>query len=173
LKGYLAELNAHAANAHAAEHAVKQAQAAAERDRRASLDDRLKHLLGTIPLEVQDEGLSIVEVLAMLRPRGSEHSCCNAGQLADALRRLGFVRERRWHDGRSSFRALWRKRLGQTPTRAPALIEDDEPMAGNNSVNRTPSDGDPRSLGTAPDCLENSDVCRGAPANGKTASLRR
>jgi hypothetical protein len=46
----------------------------------------------------------------MLRPRGSEHSCCTAGQLGDALRRLGFVRERRWRDGRSSFRALWRRR---------------------------------------------------------------
>jgi integrase/recombinase XerD len=32
---------------------------------------------------------------------------------------------------------------------------------------------DPRSLGTAPDCLENSDVCRGAPASGKPASFRR
>jgi hypothetical protein len=60
----------------------------------------------------------------MLRPRGSEHSCCTAGQLADALRRLGFVRERRWRNGRESFRALWRKR--QVRTAAPAtLIEDD------------------------------------------------
>jgi hypothetical protein len=50
--------------------AVKQAQTAAERDRRTSLDDRLKHLLGTIPPEVQDEGLSIVELQVMLRPRG-------------------------------------------------------------------------------------------------------
>ena len=91
-----------AVNAHAAslrtQDAVKQAQQAkeaAERDRRTSLDDRLKHLLGTIPPEVQDEGLSIVAVQVMLRPRGSEHSCCTAGQLGDALRRLGFVRERR------------------------------------------------------------------------------
>ena len=125
MRSYLAELNAHAA-ALRTQDAVKQAQAAAERDRRTSLDDRLKHLLGTIPPEVQDEGLSIVAVQVMLRPRGSEHSCCNAGQLADALRRLGFVRERRWRDGRSSFRALWRKRQVRQPIAAsPIPIEDD------------------------------------------------
>jgi hypothetical protein len=77
LRGYLAELNAHAAEQRT-QDAVKQAQQAkeaAERDRRTSLDDRLKHLLSTIPPEIQDEGLSIVSVQAMLRPRGSEHSC--------------------------------------------------------------------------------------------------
>ena len=121
--GYIAALNAHVAAQRAQDAAVK--QAAAERDRRTSLDDRLKHLLGTIPPEVQDEGLSIVAVQVMLRPRGSEHSCCTAGQLADALRRLGFVRERRWRDGRSSFRELWRKRQVRTPIAAPStLIED-------------------------------------------------
>jgi hypothetical protein len=127
LKGYLAELNAHAATLRT-QDAVKQAQQAkeaAERDRRTSLDDRLKHLLGTIPPEIQDEGLSIVAVQVMLRPRGSEHSCCTAGQLGDALRRLGFVRERRWRDGRSSFRALWRKRQSSVPHGTPSpLIED-------------------------------------------------
>jgi hypothetical protein len=80
LKSYLAELNAHAAEQRTQEDAVKQAAgAAAEHDRCTSLDDRLKHLLGTIPPEVQDEGLSIVAIQVMLRPRGSEHSCCNAG----------------------------------------------------------------------------------------------
>jgi hypothetical protein len=123
LRGYLAELNAHAATLRT-QDAVKPAQAAAERDRLTSLDARLKHLLGTIPPEVQDEGLSIVEVQVMLRPRGSEHSCCTAGQLGDALRRLGFVRERRWRDGRTSFRALWRKRQVRPPPGAAPLIED-------------------------------------------------
>ena len=128
MRSYLAELNAHAATLRT-QDAVKQARQAkeaAERDRRTSLDDRLKHLLGTIPPEVQDEGLSIVAVQVMLRPRGSEHSCCTAGQLGDALRRLGFVRERRWRDGRSSFRALWRKRQPRVkPTPPSTLIEED------------------------------------------------
>ena len=74
MKSYLAELAAHAATLRTQEDVVKQAQAAAERDRRTSLDDRLKHLLSTIPPEIQDEGLSIVAVQVMLRPRGSEHS---------------------------------------------------------------------------------------------------
>jgi hypothetical protein len=126
LKSYLAELDAHAAREQRTQDAVKQAQAAAERDRRTSLDDRLKHLLGTIPPEIQDEGLSIIAVQVMLRPRGSEHSCCTAGQLGDALRRLGFVRERRWRDGRSSFRALWRKRQPRVkPTPPSTVIEED------------------------------------------------
>src|SRR5262245_24307117 len=118
LKGYLNELNAHVAEQHVAEQARQDVKAAAERDRRTLLDDRLKHLLSTIPPEVQDEGLSIVAVQTMLRPHGSERSICTAGQLGDALRRLGFVRERRWHDGRSSFRALWRKHQVGTPIAA-------------------------------------------------------
>jgi hypothetical protein len=125
MKSYLNELNAHAATLRT-QDAVKQAQQAkeaAERDRRTSLDDRLKHLLGTIPPEIQDQGLSIVSVQVMLRTPGSERSCCTAGQLGDALRRAGFVRERRWHDGRSSFRALWRKRQVRTAA-PPTLIED-------------------------------------------------
>ena len=64
MKGYLAELNAHVAEHRAQDDAVKQAQAA----RRTSLDERLKHLLGTIPPEVQAAGLSIVELQVMLRP---------------------------------------------------------------------------------------------------------
>jgi hypothetical protein len=124
MKSYLNELNAHAAEHRAQDDAVK--QAAAERDRRTSLDGRLQHLLSTIPPEVQAAGLSIVELQVMLRPRGSEHSCCTAGQLGDALRRLGFTRERRWHDGRSSFRALWRLRQVRPPIAAPpTLIEED------------------------------------------------
>ena len=53
MKSYLAELAAHAASLRA-QDAVKQAQAPAERDRRTSLDDRLKHLLGTIPPEIPE-----------------------------------------------------------------------------------------------------------------------
>jgi hypothetical protein len=117
LKGYISELNAHVEAQRAVTQAQQAAEAAAERDT-AQLDGKLKHLLSTIPIEVQREGLSIVELQTMLRPRGSERSCATAGQLGDALRRLGFVRERRWHDGRSSFRALWRKRQVSPSTSA-------------------------------------------------------
>jgi hypothetical protein len=131
MKGYIAELNAGVVEHRAQDDAVK--QAAAERDRLNSLDGKLQRLLGAIPPEVQDAGLSIVEVQRMLRPPGAGRSCCNAGQLGDALRRQGFVRERRWRDGGASFRALWRKRLvkppphrsaGQAAARPSTLIDD-------------------------------------------------
>jgi hypothetical protein len=91
LRGYLNELNAQVAAQRAQDDAVK--QEAAARDRLNSLDGRLQHLLSTIPLEVQAAGLSIVEVQVMLRPPGSERSCCTAGQLGDALRRLAWISE--------------------------------------------------------------------------------
>ena len=75
---------------------------------------------------MQDEGLSIIEVQRMLRPPGARRSCCNAGQLGGALRRLGFTRERRWRDGGAGFRALWHKRLVKPPpARAPSTLIDD------------------------------------------------
>jgi hypothetical protein len=116
MKGYINELNAGVAEHRAQDDAVK--QAAAARDRLTSLDDRLARLLSTIPPEAQAAGLSIIEVQRMLRPPGAGRSCCNTGQLGNALRRAGFVRERRWHDGRSGFRALWHRR------RAAPLLED-------------------------------------------------
>jgi hypothetical protein len=121
LKGYVAELNRHVEEQHAVTQARQAAKAAAEHDL-ATLDGKLKRLLSTIPAEVQAEGLSIVELQVLLRPRGSDRSCCTAGQLGDALRRLGFVRERRWHDGRSSFRALWHRRQVSPIAAAPSPL---------------------------------------------------
>ena len=119
MKSYLNELNAQVEEQRGRLASVKQDQAAAARGRLTLLDARLKCLLDTIPPEVQTEGLSIVALQVMLRPRGQVRSCCNVGQLADALRRLGFQRERRWRDGQSSFRALWRKVSGAQPPGAP------------------------------------------------------
>jgi hypothetical protein len=118
LRAYIAELDAQVAEHRAEGDTVK--QEAAERDRLNSLDGKLKCLLDTIPAEVQAAGLSITEVQRMLRPPGAGRSCCNAGQLGNALRRQGFTRERSWYDGRAGFRALWRKRQ----VKPPILIED-------------------------------------------------
>jgi hypothetical protein len=112
MRSYIAELDAHT-EAQRAQDAVKQAaeaETARERARRASLDGRLASLLSTIPAEVQAAGLSIVELQVMLRPPGSERSCATTGQLGNALRRQGFVRERGWYNGREGFRALWHRR---------------------------------------------------------------
>ena len=51
------------------------------------------------------------------------------------------------------------KRIGFGRWGRPKGLSQALPPAGSTAT--------PRSLGTAPDCLENSDVCRGAPANGK------
>jgi hypothetical protein len=87
LKSYLNELNAHVEEQRAVTQTQRATEAAAARDRRTSLDGRLKHLLDTIAPEVQAAGLSIVELQVMLRPRGSERSCCTAGHGGPSIRR--------------------------------------------------------------------------------------
>ena len=123
MKGYLRELDTQAAEERARHDAVKQARTeatiAAARERFTPLDVRLGRLLATIPAEVQAEGLSIIAVQTKLRPRGHNPAYgCHIGELAAALRRFGFVRERRWRDEQSSFRALWHKRIA-TPAPPP------------------------------------------------------
>lgn len=85
------------------------AEAHAARDRLVPLQVRLARLLTAIPPAVQAEGLSILALQAQLRPRGRGHSRCHVGELADALRKLGFRRERRRHGDATGFRAVWRK----------------------------------------------------------------
>jgi hypothetical protein len=65
-------------------------------------------LQATIPIEVQREGLSLSSLQASLRGRWRGN--CHPGDLGNALRKLGFKRERRWHD-EGGFRALWYLRL--------------------------------------------------------------
>jgi hypothetical protein len=83
------------------------AEAEAARERLTPLHERLARLLATIPPEVQREGLSLATLQGQLRARGRGHSRCHAGELGEALRRAGFVRERRWRGDAEGFRALW------------------------------------------------------------------
>jgi hypothetical protein len=95
----------------AAEQARREEHAAAEakeaRERLTPLHDRLARLLATIPPEVQREGLSLTILQGQLRARGAGHSRCHAGELGGALRRAGYVRERRWRGDAKGFCALW------------------------------------------------------------------
>jgi hypothetical protein len=84
------------------------AEAEAARERLTPLDERLARLLASIPREVQAEGLSLPTLQGQLRARGRGHSRCHAGELGEALRRAGFVRERRWRGDAREFCALWR-----------------------------------------------------------------
>ena len=109
MKAYLntltAQLDAERIRREAAKLAQAEAATHAAREKLVPLDERLARLLATIPAEVQREGLPIEALQAQLRARGRGHSRCHVGELGEALRRLGFYRERRWSG--NSFRALW------------------------------------------------------------------
>ena len=72
------------------------AEAEAVRVRLTPLEDRLTRLLTTIPIDVQREGLSLASLQASLR--GRSRGNCHPGELGQALRRLGFQRQRDWSD---------------------------------------------------------------------------
>ena len=74
------------------------------RERLTPLEDRLARLLATIPIEILHDGLSLASLQASLR--GCWRGACHPGELGAALRRIGFVRRRRWSDS-CGFRALW------------------------------------------------------------------
>lgn len=106
---YVRSLNAFVEAEHARHKARQEekshAEADAARQKLIPLVARLKKLLDTIPAEVQAEGLSLETVRKMLR--GAKGRGAHAGEIGDALRRLGYVRERRWRTAEGGFRAKW------------------------------------------------------------------
>jgi hypothetical protein len=108
VSAYVAQLNRYIESQRLKDEAQRQAKQEAEtsaaRERLTPLEDRLKRLLATIPMEVQREGLSLATLQSSLRGkwRGNAHP----GEIGSALRKLGFVRKRQWHDS-LGFRALW------------------------------------------------------------------
>jgi hypothetical protein len=106
MSAYIAALNA-AVERDRAQHAEKvRAKTQAARERLTPLETRLARVLAPIPVELQREGLSLSLLQASLRGRWRGN--CHAGELGTALRKLGFKRERRWHDN-DGFQAVWRK----------------------------------------------------------------
>jgi hypothetical protein len=72
--------------------------------RMAKLEDRLRRLLQTIPIEVQREGLSLRSLQSCLRGRWRGN--CHPGELGAALRKLRFERRRLWKSA-AGFSARW------------------------------------------------------------------
>ena len=109
-KHYIAQLNAATEANRAKEQARREERARAEahaaRERLTPLEDRLRRVLASIPIDVQREGLSLASLQASLR--GRSRGNCHPGELGQALRRLGFQRQRDWSDA-DGFRAIWRK----------------------------------------------------------------
>jgi len=111
MSAYIKQLQAEAAAQQAKDELARadQTRAAAKtaRERLTPLETRVARLLEDIPAELQREGLSLPSLQAALR--GRQGGKASAGEIGEVLRRLAFVRERRWH-GHDGFRAVWRKR---------------------------------------------------------------
>jgi hypothetical protein len=111
VSAYIAQLKAALAAEEAREAvAAKQAKQAAlevAKERMTPLDERLKRVLKTIPDEMLNEGVSLASIKVMLRGRWRGHP--HPGELAEALRRVGFERVRGWQNG-TCFRAFWRRK---------------------------------------------------------------
>jgi hypothetical protein len=108
MSAYVQQLMRMAEQEQARREEEKQASRRTAEERMSPLIDRLKRLLQQIPEEVQREGLSLMVLQAQLRARGRGHIRCHVGELGEALRKLGFRRERRWRSD-ARFSAVWRK----------------------------------------------------------------
>ena len=105
MNAYVAALNKVVADEQAKQIEAREAkQQQTARERLSPLKNRLEKLLAKIPIEEQRRGLSLVVLQASLK--GKWRGRCHAGQLGTELRKLGFVRERRW-SGNDGFVALW------------------------------------------------------------------
>jgi hypothetical protein len=104
MSAYIAALNAAVERDQAEREEKERVATQAVRERLTPLEERLSRLLATIPSEIQREGLSLASLQASLR--GRWRGLCHPGELGSALRKLGFTRQRRWHD-EGGFRALW------------------------------------------------------------------
>ena len=101
---YIKELNASATAEQAKRDIANIAEQQTVRDRLTPLETRLEKLLTTIPVEVQNEGLCLNTLQVSLKGRWRGN--CHPGELGNALRKLGYKRQRRW-SGEDGFRALW------------------------------------------------------------------
>jgi hypothetical protein len=71
------------------------------------LHERLADLLSTIPEDVKSNGLSLSQIQVQLRGRKASKAHC--GEVASALRQLGYRRVRVWKQTDSEgFNAVWR-----------------------------------------------------------------
>src|SRR5271167_1885114 len=107
MSAYLAQLRASSAlrNQARLDEEAELAKLAA-RDRMTPLEDRLKKVLSTIPIETQREGLSLSSLRILLR--GRQGGNCHCGDLGDALRALKFERRRSYAEGQSrGYAARW------------------------------------------------------------------
>ena len=100
MSAYFRVLNAAVDEERARQLNQKNADLKSARARLTRLEDRLTRLLATIPVELQRQGLSLPALQVALRGRWRGN--CHPGELGSALKKLGFVRARRWSNGEPS-----------------------------------------------------------------------
>jgi hypothetical protein len=71
----------------------------------APLHMRLQKKVDAIPATTQQKGLSLLEL--QVRMKGRKGGMPHVGELAAALRKLGWKRRRQWSDHEDGFRAKW------------------------------------------------------------------
>ncbi len=104
LEALCAEENAKRAAARSAETVELEKQWS---DRLTPLEQRVAKLLADIPPSVQARGLSLEALRGLLA--GKWRGNCHPGELGNAMRKLGWKRQRDWSDADSGFRARWFK----------------------------------------------------------------
>lgn len=92
------------------DHAIEQQRLADEKARRwrarlTPLDTRLQKLLDEIPPEVRARGIRLPALIPLLAGRTRQHPA--AGDVGQALRRIGYRRKRDWSNGDEGFPAVW------------------------------------------------------------------
>lgn len=108
---YMEELEAECQAQHAESKRRKEADDAASaaswRDQMRPLRDRLADLLQTIPDEVKANGVSLSTLQVQLKGRKASKAHC--GEVAEALRSLGYRRIRLWKQSDAEgFPAVWK-----------------------------------------------------------------
>ena len=71
----------------------------------APLHMRLQKKVDAIPATTQQKGLSLLEI--QVRMKGRKGGMPHIGELAAALRKLGWKRRRQWSDSEDGFRSKW------------------------------------------------------------------
>ena len=78
---------------------------ASEAQTLAPLHVRLQKKVDAIPVASQQKGLSLLEL--QVRMKGRKGGMPHVGELASALRKLGWIRRRQWSNSEDGFRAKW------------------------------------------------------------------
>ena len=69
------------------------------------LTERIKRLVASMP--EPERNMPKTMEFFQTRLRGRKGKTAHVGEIADALRKLGYVRKRRWGKGFNGFRAYW------------------------------------------------------------------